>query len=234
MPSVARRVPATRCRSRRRQGLHLPGQPPHQDLPEHGDSRDHCERALGDDEMGEHEPLALAFAGPNVLVAACRQAMSNSEDMHVVFVLVPGQATPVLAVPSQKALEKFDWDEGWTNGVTVWAIAPTGSLLATWWTGEGLALYDVRTRKRTKVLRKHDADEDISVLALAFEADAKRLAVLVDGGLEVYDCASGKRIFREDIAETFGESQLSFAGATVTWTRNAPGLTDERRSFVIP
>lgn len=187
---------------------------------------------IGNDEMGPHTPISVAFAG-NVVVVRCEQAVSNTDSMHALFVFTKGKQTPVLAVPSQKALAKFDWDEGSTNGVTAWAVAERGTRLATWWSGEGLALWDVKTRKRERVLRKPDPDEEVAVLALAFDAKATRLAALVDGALEVYACTTGKRVFREEIAETFGDSQLAFDDEGVVWTRKAPGV-DERRVFGIP
>jgi hypothetical protein len=182
-------------------------------------------------DIAAHAPTRMVFTTDGKhLVVGCGQLVSNTDSVYSVFVLDPGKKKPVLGVPGAKALELTDWTAHPTTGVSAWALSLDGSRLVTAWDTQGLAVWNLGTRRRERLVIKapgHDDDADpfeASAVALAPEAD--RVAVLLPGALEVHPVSRGKRIARIEIDETFGASRLAFTPDGIVWARFAPGVCE--------
>jgi hypothetical protein len=182
-------------------------------------------------DIAAHVPTRMVFTTDGKhLVVGCGQLVSNTDSVYSVFVLEPGKKKPVLGVPGVKALSETDWTATPTSGVSAWGLSLDGTRLVTAWDTQGVAVWNLGTRRRERLVIKapgvDDDDARVEVHAAALAPDGDRIAVLMDGALEVHPVSRGKRIARIDIEETFGTSRLAFAHDGIVWARSAPGICE--------
>jgi hypothetical protein len=180
-------------------------------------------------DIAAHVPMRIVFTTDGKhIVAGCGQLVSNTDSVFSVFVLAPGKKKPVLGVPGVKALEETDWTATPTTGVTAWGLSLDGTRLVTAWDTQGVAVWNLSTRRRERLVIKGSGDDEdaVEVHAAALAPDGDRIAVLMGGALEVHPVSRGKRIARIEIEETFGTSRLAFTHDGIVWARSAPGLCE--------
>ncbi len=182
-------------------------------------------------DIAAHAPLRLTYTSDGRhLVAVCTQLVNNTDSVSSLLVLAENKKKPVLGVPGAKALERHDWDIAPTSGVVSWALSPDASRLATAWDVQGVAVWNVASRRRERiVIKAPDLESDagpLDVHALAFTGDGDTIAVLLAGALEVHPCGKGPCIVRIDIDETFGASRLAYTDEGILWARAAPGISE--------
>ncbi len=182
-------------------------------------------------DIAAHVPMRIVFTtdGKHIVVG-CGQMVSNTDSVFSVFVLAPGKSKPVLGVPGVKALEETDWTARSTTGVSAWGLSLDGTRLVTAWDAQGVAVWNLATRRRERlVIKAPGVDDDgdrMEVHATALAPDGDRIAVLMPGALEVHPVSRGKRIARIEIEETFGASRLAFTSDGIVWARAAPGICE--------
>jgi hypothetical protein len=186
-------------------------------------------------DIAAHAPMRITFTTDGKhLVVGCGQLVSNTDSVFSVFAFATGKKKPVLGVPGVKALQQTDWTARPTTGVSHWALSLDGTRLVTAWDTQGLAVWNLGTRRRERLVIKApspDDDSDATEDAFAAEAvslapDGDRVAVLLPGALEVHPVSRGKRIARVEIEETFGTSRLAFTHDGIVWARCAPGACE--------
>jgi hypothetical protein len=175
-----------------------------------------------------HAPMRMVFTTDGKhLVVGCGQLVSNTDSVFSVFVFAPGKKKSVLGVPGIKALEQTDWTANPTTGVSAWALSLDGTRLVTAWDTQGLAVWNIGTRRRERLVIKAAGPDDdgdpFEGQAVSLAPDGDRVAVLLPGALEVHPVSRGKRIARVEIDETFGASRLAFTHDGIVWARCAPG-----------
>ncbi len=178
-----------------------------------------------------HAPMRMVFTTDGKhLVVGCGQLVSNTDSVFSVFVFAPGKKKAVLAVPGIKALEQTDWTANPTAGVRAWALSLDGSRLVTAWDIQGVAVWNLGTRRRERLVIKAPGPDDegdrFEAHAVALAPDGDRVAVLLPGALEVHPVSRGKRIARVEIEDTFGASRLAFTHDGIVWARCAPGVCE--------
>lgn len=182
-------------------------------------------------DIAAHVPMRIVFTtdGKHIVVG-CGQMVSNTDSVFSAFVLTPGKKKPVLGVPGVKALEETDWTARSTTGVSAWGLSLDGTRLVTAWDAQGVAVWNLGTRRRERLVIKAPGPDDdgdpLEVSAAALAPDGDRIAVLMPGALEVHPVSRGKRIARIEIEETFGASRLAFTADGIVWARAAPGLCE--------
>jgi hypothetical protein len=182
-------------------------------------------------DIAAHVPMRIVFTtdGKHIVVG-CGQLVSNTDSVYSVFVLVPGKKKPVLGVPGVKALEETDWTARSTTGVCAWGTSLDGTRLVTAWDAQGVAVWNLATRRRERlVIKAPESDEGgppFEAHAVALAPDGDRLAVLLPGALEVYPVSRGKRIARIEVEDTSGTSRLAFSHDGIVWARSSPGLCE--------
>jgi hypothetical protein len=182
-------------------------------------------------DIAAHVPMRIVFTtdGKHIVVG-CGQLVSNTDSVYSVFVLAPGKKKPVLGVPGMKALEETDWTANSTTGVCAWAISLDGTRLVTAWDAQGVAVWNLATRRRERLVIKAPGPDEggdrFEAHAVALAPDGDRIAVLLPGALEVHPVSRGKRIARIEVEETFGTSRLAFTHDGIVWARSAPGVCE--------
>lgn len=181
------------------------------------------------DVMAHVPARLLLMADGTHVIAQTVQQVSNRDTVQFVLVLGDKKKKPLLAVPSAKALSALDPAEA-GSGVQAWAVSSTGARLATAWEPHGVAVWNLATRRRERLILKGRAeDEDaepVEASALAFSPDGERLAILRAGALEVHPCGRGRRVARIELDETFGTSRIAFTPDGIVWARCAPGVCE--------
>jgi hypothetical protein len=179
-------------------------------------------------DIAAHAPTRIVFTtdGKHVVVG-CGQMVSSTESVFSVFACAPGKKKPVLGVPGVKALEQTDWTANPTNGVSAWALSLDGSRLVTAWDIQGLAVWNLATRRRERLLIKAPDAADRAARfvaeAVSLAPDGDRVAVLLPGALEIHPVSRGKRIARFELDETSGASRMAFTHDGVVWAHSSPG-----------
>jgi len=182
-------------------------------------------------DIAAHVPMRMVFTTDGKhLVVGTGQLVSDTSSVYSVFVLAPGKKKPVLGIPGVKALEETDWTAHSTTGVSAWGLSLDGTRIVTAWDAQGVAVWNVGTRRRERLVIKAPEPEmgvkPVEVHAAALAPDGDRIAVLMPGALEVHPVSRGKRIARIEIEETFGASRLAFTHDGIVWARTAAGVCE--------